>query len=297
MPYKIAVVGCSGQLCETLAEAGHEVVALSADENFVQNLIGSGANVVLNQVPGDAVVRLCDMLGIATIGCEVGVCTAASQRALMGAALASFYAGDEGAAYAIAGASVTSAMVEQLGLEKVPSALMERVPGGYPACVKPARAGKGPQAVCVNNDAELIAALKTVLAACDEALVQEWVEGVRICVPVLSQGWDAYALPAVELCGGEMHVPVRLEQLNADASYAQAIRSEIERAAIETYQAYGCRDIAAVHLIWDGGRCRILGVDTAPSLEPDSPSMAGCEVLGLSAAALLNELLDQALYR
>ncbi len=51
----------------------------------------------------------------------------------------------------------------------------------------------------------------------------------------------------------EYHCPVRPESLSPDAAQAQAIRAEIERAALEVYHAYSVRDLGRVDMIWDGG--------------------------------------------
>lgn len=51
----------------------------------------------------------------------------------------------------------------------------------------------------------------------------------------------------------EFFCPVRDESLSPNAVDAQAIRAEIERAALEVYRAYSVRDLGRVDLIWDGG--------------------------------------------
>ena len=95
----------------------------------------------------------------------------------------------------------------------------------------------------------------------------------------------------------DFYAPVRLESLSPDESQAQAIRSEIERAAVEVYQAYGCRDLARVDIIWDGARAKVLEIDVSPGMGPLSGFPMACTAAGLSLEAVLNELLDQAVYR
>ena len=46
------------------------------------------------------------------------------------------------------------------------------------------------------EDAEQLAeALREALKDCRRALVQPWVEGVQLSVPVIGTGWNAFALP------------------------------------------------------------------------------------------------------
>ena len=81
-------------------------------------------------------------------------------------------------------------------------------------------------------------------------MVEQWVEGVEMAVSVLGTGWDAYALPPVEIVAKsgrydtearmtpgavEYFAPVRPASLAQDEADAQAIRAEIERAALEVY--------------------------------------------------------------
>ena len=71
-------------------------------------------------------------------------------------------------------------------------------------------------------------------------------------MPVLGSGWDAYALPPVEIVAKEgfcdtvacrtpgaveLFAPVRPASLSNDEADAQAIRAEIESAALEACRA------------------------------------------------------------
>ena len=69
----------------------------------------------------------------------------------------------------------------------------------------------------------------------------------------------------------EFFCPVRDESLSPNAADAQAIRAEIERAALEVYRAYSVRDLGRVDLIWDGGAARCFEVDVSPGMTERSP--------------------------
>ncbi|MFR3091338.1 MAG: hypothetical protein ACLTMP_06050 [Eggerthella lenta] len=81
--------------------------------------------------------------------------------------------------------------------------------------------------------------------------------------------------------------------LSNDEADAQAIRAEIERAALEVCRAYQVRDLARVDLVWDGAQARVLEVDVSPSLAESSPFSLACEASGLSLSGVLNELVSQ----
>ena len=147
----------------------------------------------------------------------------------------------------------------------------------------------------------------------DEAVViEQWVEGVEMAVSVLGNGWDAYALPPVEIVAKsgmfdtearmtpgavEYFAPVRPASLSQDEAEAHAIRAEIERAALEVYRAYNVRDLARIDLIWDGAQARVFEVNVSPGMAESSLFPAACAAAGLSLPAVLDELVNNALAR
>ncbi|MFR5091210.1 MAG: hypothetical protein ACLTDR_03555 [Adlercreutzia equolifaciens] len=78
---------------------------------------------------------------------------------------------------------------------------------------------------------------------------------------------------------------------------AQAIRAEIERAALEVYRAYSVRDLGRVDLIWDGGAARCFEVDVSPGMTERSLFPMACAAAGLSLPAVLDTLVNEAYAR
>lgn len=74
----------------------------------------------------------------------------------------------------------------------------------------------------------------------------------------------------------EFFCPVRDESLSPNAADAQAIRAEIERAALEVYRAYSVRDLGRIDLIWDGGAARCFEVDVSPGMTERSLFPMAC---------------------
>ena len=143
----------------------------------------------------------------------------------------------------------------------------------------------------------------------DEAVViEQWIDGVEMAVSVLGTGWDAYALPPVEIVAKsgmydtearmtpgavEYFAPVRNVSLAPEEADAQAIRAEIERAALEVYRAYNIRDLARIDLIWDGAQARVFEVNVSPGMAETSLFPTACAAAGLSLSGVLNELVSQ----
>ena len=186
--------------------------------------------------------------------------------------------------------------------------VQERVIGGYPVAVKPAHGGSAMGVHRVDSVDELGEAILDALSFDEAVVIEQWVEGVEMAVSVLGTGWDAYALPPVEIVpkqgffgtearmepGAVQYIaPVRPASLSDDEGDAQAIRAEIERAALEVYRAYNARDLARVDLIWDGAQARVFEVNVSPGMAERSLFPAACEAAGLSLSSVLNELVTQ----
>lgn len=111
-------------------------------------------------------------------------------------------------------------------------------------CGKPACEGLAYGVHKANNKEELRDALRDAFTFDDKVIVQQWIEGVELSVCILGSGWDAHALPPVEIVplqgtyltdarlgsdAVDFYAPVRLESLSLTNRLPQAIRSEIER--------------------------------------------------------------------
>lgn len=123
--------------------------------------------------------------------------------------------------------------------------VQDRVIGGYPVAVKPAHGGSAMGVHRVDRLEDLGEAVLDALSYDGAVVIEQWIEGVEMGVSILGTGWDAYALPPVEIVprqgfydtaarmtpgAVDFHCPVRPESLSNDPAEAQAIRAEIERA-------------------------------------------------------------------
>ena len=91
----------------------------------------------------------------------------------------------------------------------------------------------------------------------------------------------------------DFYAPVRLESLSHDEAQAQAIRAEIERAALEVYRAYDLRDLGRIDVIWDGAQARVIETNVSPGMTELSLFPAACAAAGLSLSGVLDRLVSQ----
>ncbi len=305
------------RVCTTLTEAGHTVLPLDTTPDLVNELRKENPDVAYSALHGkvgeDGTIQaLMDLLDIPLVGCPVSVCRRAWNKSTIHETLRRWRGGQSGDADWPTGLCLSEAAFKDMGAANALDLVTERIPAGYPLAVKPACGGSAMGVSKVDCVEDLPKALLKAFSFDSEAVIEEWVDGVELAVGVLGEGDSAYALPPVEIVPTEglydtearmedervdYFAPVRPESLSSDETNAQAIRSEIERAALEVYQAYGCRDLARVDIIWDGGTARVIEIDTSPGMTALSLFPMACQAAGLDLKDVLNELLEQAIAR
>lgn len=302
------------RIIAALEEAEHTPVAIDVSEDLVAALRAERPDVCIVAVPGKAgedgtLQGLLEFLDIPFVGSSAEVCRTTSDKSLLPAymQMACEFSGEQTVAAWPRGFCFSRAAFSELGAFDAIDLFEERVPGGYPLAVKPACGGLAYGVHKASSKEELRDAIRDAFTFDDEVIVQQWAEGVEVSVCILGSGWDAHALPPVEIVprkglyltdarlgsnAVDFYAPIRLESLSHDEATAQAIRSEIERAALEVYRAFGMEGYGIVDLIWDGAQAQVLEVDVTPSLAERSVFSAACEASGLSIPAVLDRLVE-----
>ena len=285
-------------VCEALEEAGHKVVPLDTNADLVPTLRSERPDVVYNALHGkhgeDGTIQsLLEFLGIPFVGSPASVCHRAWNKDALHSSLAKYrdLTGEEGCASWPQGVYLARDAFKGMGAATALDMVADRVIGGYPVCVKPAHGGSALGVHKVKSQEELGEAVLDALSYDEAVNIEQWVDGVELSVSILGTGWDAHALPPVEIVAREgfydaaarmaddaveFFCPVRDESLSPNAADAQAIRAEIERAALEVYRAYSVRDLGRVDLIWDGGAARCFEVDVSPGMTERSLFPMAC---------------------
>ncbi len=304
------------QVCLALEEAGHRVVPLDTNKDLVPTLRSERPDVVYIALHGkhgeDGTIQsLLEFVGIPYVGSPASVCQRTWNKDAMHSSLAKYrlLTGEEPVASWPQGIYVARDAFKDMGAATALDLIEERVIGGYPVCVKPAHGGSAIGVHRVDKAEDVGEAILDALSYDDAVVVEQWIEGVELSVSVLGTGWDAYALPPVEIVAKghpffdaearqelysvTYHTPVRLSSLSPDEATAQAMRAEIERAALEVYRAYDIRDLGRIDMIWDGAQARVFEVDVSPGMGEHSLFPAACKAAGLSLPSVLDSLVRQ----
>lgn len=303
------------QVCEALEEAGHRIVPLDTTSELVPTLRSERPDVCYSALHGkhgeDGTIQsLLEFLDIPFVGSPASVCNRTWNKDSLHSEMASYRAmtGDVPVASWPQGVCIARDAFKDMGAATALDLVEERVIGGYPVAVKPAHGGSALGVHRVDSIDDLGEAILDALSFDGAVVIEQWVEGVEMAVSILGTGWDAHALPPVEIVprrglyttearmdpdSVDYFAPVRPSSLAADEDDAQAIRAEIERAALEVYRAYKVCDLARVDLIWDGAQARVFEVNVSPGMAEFSLFPAACKAAGLSLSAVMHELVNQ----
>ncbi|HAM15845.1 MAG TPA: D-alanine--D-alanine ligase [Eggerthellaceae bacterium] len=303
-------------VCAALEEAGHRTVPLDTNDQLVPTLRSERPDVVYNSLHGkhgeDGTIQsLLEFLEIPFVGSPAHVCHRSWNKDALHSSLIKYrqISGEtDGVASWPPGVFIAADAFKSMGAATALDLVGERIPGGYPVCVKPAHGGSALGIHRVECQDDLGEAILDALSYDDAVNIEQWVEGVELSVAIVGTGWDARTLPPVEIVPRrgffdtearlnhelvDFYCPVRLDSLWSNEEEAQAIRAEIERAALEVYRAYGVVDLGRIDMIWDGGAARCFEVDVSPGMTNHSLFPVAVKAAGLSLSEVLDELVRQ----
>lgn len=304
------------RVCEWLEGAGNRVVPLDTNSELVPTLRSEKPDVVYSALHGkhgeDGTIQsLLEFLGIPFVGSPASVCHRSYNKDALHSSVAKYrdITGEVGEASWPQGIFLSSDAFKSMGAATALDLVADRVAGGYPVAVKPAHGGSALGIHKVSDPDKLGEAILDALSYDDAVNIEQWIDGVELAVSILGTGWDAYALPPVEIeAKGEFfdaaarldseqvnfYCPPLASSLSSDPNQAEAIRSEIERAALEVYRAYNVRDLGRIDLIWDGAQAKCFEVDVSPGMTAHSLFPTSCEAAGLSMPKVMNSLVETA---
>ena len=332
MGYKVAVLmggtsverefslASGKRVCDALTDAGHKVLPLDTTPELVKTLLAEKPDVAYIALHGktgeDGTIQsLLEFLEIPFVGSAAAVCRSTWNKSTLSHFIDSFNDGGKQVAGYPHGVCIAATCFKDMGAVDAIGLIPKRsvrIPSGLPVCVKPASQGSAFGMHKVTDPKMLGEAILDALSFDDEVIVEEWIDGVELAVSVVGDGKDAHALPPVEIVprhgvfdtaarldvdAVDFFAPVRDSSLSKDSDKAAEIRSEIERAAIQVHNAYGCHDISRVDMIWDGTQAKVLEVNVSPGVTELSLLPMAVSAAGLEFPEFLSGLLDRAVQR
>lgn len=165
--------------------------------------------------------------------------------------------------------------------------------------VKPNAQGSTIGLTFVERPADLPMAIARALAYDDRALIEEWIEGIEISVPVLGDR----ALPVVEIvpASGRYDFAAKYTQGATDeicpARLSPAQTAQAQEFAVRAHRALGCQGATRTDMIVRGDDLVLLEVNTLPGMTPTSLLPRSAGVAGMSFEDLCAWIVEDALCR
>ncbi|MDO4182718.1 MAG: ATP-grasp domain-containing protein [Coriobacteriia bacterium] len=330
MAYKVAIIVGGGaterefsiksgaNVSQALQLMGHSVVMLDTTADLIPSLCQEAPDCAYIAIPGKqgesgAVQAVLEFVGIPFIGPTSAACEHAWNKFNLESTMGAAHSAADSLKHAAwpKGFCLSKRVFEDLGARSALD-VIERNIESYPVVVKPSR-GVGAQSVHkVESPDQLFPACADVFALDDKVIIQQWITGVEVSVSVVELPEGTLVLPPVEIVPKkgwydrasrvdsslvDYYAPVRSASLFPEEGGAQAIQSEIKRAALEVFHAFGLRDLARIDMIWNGKKPCVLEVNVAPNVTDISMLPAACRAAGRTFPEVLDKLVKHAVAR
>jgi len=286
---------------EALREVGVEVTERDVDSQLLDHLAAEPLGCVLPMLHGEsgedgAIREVLDVLAIPYVGADAAACRTAYDKPV--------------AKSVVSGAGISTpasvclphAIFRELGAAKVMRAVLDRL--GLPLMVKPTRSGSALGCTVVRTAEELPDAMVAAFAYGPVALIEHFVTGTEVAVPVLDEGSGPAALPvvAIQPDGGVYDYTARYTAGSTEfvvpAPLDTAVLEECARVAVAAHATLGLRELSRSDLIVaPDGTVWFLEVNVAPGFTETSTVPLAVQAAGLDLGAVLAALVRAATAR
>ena len=174
-----------------------------------------------------------------------------------------------------------------------PQAVVARL--GLPLMVKPSREGSSVGLTKVNHVEELKAAVELALTHDDTALIEEWLAGDELTVPVLG----GEVLPAVQIIPEGEFYDYNAKYISDNTQYICPMPmsderwEELKKLVKTAYEVVGCRGWSRIDVMTDSkGKFRLVEVNTTPGMTSHSLFPKSAAKVGISFEQLVVKILE-----
>lgn len=171
---------------------------------------------------------------------------------------------------------------------------------GYPLVVKPANSGSNSGVSFVDNEEQLLSAVKLAFSNDNKVVVEKYVE-----VRKLEAAVTGYDMPVCYAIGEIM--PSRKpydpnnfnvstgDDLSVPAELSAELEKKVRETAVKAFKALGCKGLGRVDLfLTEDGELLLNKIGTMPGLRKGSVFCKLMETAGFSHEELIDSLLEQA---
>jgi D-alanine-D-alanine ligase len=286
------------RVAEALRSVGLEVEERDVDSSLLPALLADKPACVVPMLHGEtgedgAIREVLDLVGIPYVGASPAACRVAFDKpvAKIVAARAGIHTPDS--------VCLPAESFRELGATAVMDLLVERL--GLPLMVKPSRSGSALGCSVVRSADQLPAAMVSAYAYGSVALLETFIDGDEVAVPVIDDGSGPRALPVVGIKpdGGVYDYSARYTAGSTTfvtpAALSEELTAECQRVALAAHAAFGLRDLSRSDLIVDGeGTVWFLEVNVAPGFTETSTVPLSVQAEGADLGTLVASVVTAA---
>lgn len=171
---------------------------------------------------------------------------------------------------------------------------------GFPCVVKPNDGGSSVGTSIAESPGALNKALKMAFEESKEILIEEYLKGTEISVPVLGND-KLKALPVIEICPKTKFFDYEAKY-NAEscdeivpARISEKLTAEAQELAIRSYRVLKCRGFSRIDMIIKNNKIYVLEINTIPGMTPESLLPKSAKAAGILFPKLLDKIMKLAL--
>jgi D-alanine-D-alanine ligase len=169
-----------------------------------------------------------------------------------------------------------------------------------PLIIKPARGGSSIGNSNITSRTQINSAIKNALRYDNNALVEEYIEGIEITCAILEKGQEARALPLIEIVSKNDYFdyeskydPKKSDEI-CPARIDKILTKKAQEVALIAYRSLGCRRFGRVDMIIKNKDVYVLEVNTIPGLTGVSLFPKAAKEAGIPYPQLLDILINSA---
>jgi D-alanine-D-alanine ligase len=289
------------RVAEALRDAGADVEERDVDASLLPALRDEPPACVVPLLHGEtgedgALREVLELLGVPYVGSVPSACRAAFDKPVAKEVVSRV------GLHTPKSVALPHETFRELGAAAVMEAIVASI--GMPLIVKPAKSGSALGCTMVREPADLPGAMVNAFAYGETALVERFVEGAEVAVPVIDTGDGPRALPivSIEPDGGVYDYTARYTAGSTEfvvpAKLSDELAAECARVAVAAHEALGLRDLSRSDLMIDAdGTVWFLEVNVAPGLTETSTVPLSVQAAGLDLGGLMADLVRVAAAR
>lgn len=289
------------RVAEALRSTGMEIEERDVDAALLPALLADKPACVVPMLHGEtgedgAIREVLDLLGVPYVGANAEACRIAFDKPVAKtlAERAGVLTPDS--------VCLPHESFRELGAAAVMELLVARL--GLPLMVKPTRSGSALGCSVVRTAEDLPSAMVNAYAYGPVALLEQFIDGTEVAVPVIDEGSGPRGLPVVGIKpdGGVYDYTARYTAgsttFNVPADLSPELTEECTRVALAVHEAFGLRDLSRSDLIVDAeGRVWFLEVNVAPGFTETSTVPLSVQAAGLDLGKLMAAVVHAAAQR